>query len=65
MERAGLEGGKKQLLLGAFVWLYCYFILGSFLFIFPFKSIFCCGRLEGLFVVASSVIWCAVAVVHN
>jgi hypothetical protein len=32
MERAGLEGGKKQLLLGAFVWLYFYFILGSFLF---------------------------------
>ncbi len=40
MERAGLEGGKKQLLLGALVWLYFYFILGSFLFIFPFKSVF-------------------------
>jgi hypothetical protein len=35
MERAGLEGGKKQLLLGAFVWLYFYFILGSFLSFFP------------------------------
>jgi hypothetical protein len=38
MERAGLEGGKKQLLLGAFVCLYFYFILGSSLFFFPFKS---------------------------
>ncbi len=38
MERAGLEGGKKQLLLGAFVCLYFYFILGSSLFFSPFKS---------------------------
>jgi len=38
MERAGLEGGKKQLLLGAFFCLYFYFILGSFLFFSPFKS---------------------------
>ncbi len=41
MERAGLEGGKKQLLLGAFVWLYFYFILGSFLFSPPLRIGFC------------------------
>jgi len=41
MERAGLEGGKKQLLLGAFVWLYFYFILGSFLFFPPLRIGFC------------------------
>jgi uncharacterized membrane protein HdeD (DUF308 family) len=65
IERAGLEGGKKQLLLGAFVWLYFYFVLGSFLLFFPVKSVFCFSLLLGLFVVASSVTWCAVAVVHN
>jgi hypothetical protein len=65
MERADLEGAKKQLLLGAVVWLYFYFILGSFLFFFPFKSVFCFSLLLGLFVVASSVTWCGVAVVHN
>jgi hypothetical protein len=65
MERAALEGAKKQLLLGAFVWLYFYFILACFLFFSPFKSVFPLSLLLGLFVVASSVTWCAVAVVHN
>lgn len=59
MERAGLEGGKKQLLLGAFVWLYFYFILGSFLFPPPpLESVFAFSLLLGVFVVASSVTWC-------